>query len=260
MKQLVQSALRRFHWRFRRRPLPDRLAVYFHTLDADERGPFAAAIQWIKSQGYSFVAPGEFHTAPGKVCTVSFDDNFKAWHDALPLFESLGLRAAFFTNTCVLRGECTEAAMTRYCNIINYRRPFVPLSRREIKEMQEAGHWFGAHTHSHVALSQVSLPVAREELQTNRGILEEITGSSVRDMAFTFGFPRHFSAAAQEVCLRLGFRTIAWATPGMLHHQSGPPAIHRTQWNYALSVQDNVKNLEVNGRLFVKLTGRSPIG
>lgn len=260
MKQFIQSSSRRFHWWFCRRPLPDRLAVYFHTLDADEHAAFSAAIAWIKSRGYAFVAPGEFHTAPGKVCSVSFDDNFKAWHEALPLFDSLGLRAAFFTNTCVLRGKCSEEEMARYCAVINYRRPFIPLSRQEIREMHEAGHWFGAHTHSHVMLSRVNPALAEQDLKQNRSILEEITGNPVTDMAFTFGFPRHFSAAAQEVCLRLGFKTIAWATPGMLHHQSGPPTIHRTQWNYAMSVEDNVKNLEVNGRLFVMLTGRSPIG
>jgi hypothetical protein len=62
------------------------------------------------------------------------------------------------------------------------------------------------------------------------------------------------------VCLRLGFKTIAWATPGKLHHQGPPPAIHRTQWNYTMNEAENVRNLEVDGRLFVKLTGRSPIG
>lgn len=260
MKQFIQSASRRFHWRFCRRPLPDRLAVYFHTLDADERDAFAGAIEWIKSRGYAFVAPGEFHTAPGRVCSVSFDDNFKAWHEALPLFETLGLRAAFFINTCVLRGECSDGEMARYRTVIRYPRAFVPLSRGEIREMHQAGHWIGAHTHSHATLSRISPAAVEEELKKNRAILEEITGGPVTDMAFTFGFPRHFSAAAEAVCLRLGFKTIAWATPGMLHHQPGPPILHRTQWNYALNVEDNVKNLEVDGRFFVKLTGRSPIG
>jgi len=260
MKRLLQSTLRSLHWKFFRKPLPDRLAVYFHTLDEDERGPFAAAMHWIKSRGYAFVSPGEFHTAPGKVCSVSFDDNFRAWHDALPLFDELGLKAAFFTNTSVLRGECSVAEMERYCRVINYRRPFVPLSRGEIKEMHAAGHWIGAHTHSHAMLSRLSPQAVEEEMTRNRGLLEEITGSPVTDMAFTFGFPRHFSTAAQEVCLRLGFKTIARATPGLLHRQSGPPVLHRTQWSFPLSVADNVKNLEVDGSLFVKLTGRSPVG
>ena len=260
MKRLVQNSIRSLHWLCCRRPLPDRLAVYFHTLDADEHEPFAAAVRWITSQGYRFVAPGEFHTAEGKVCSVTFDDNFQAWHTALPLFDALGLRAAFFINTCVLRGECSQAEMERYCRVINYQRPFVPLSREEIRTMHDAGHWIGAHTHSHVALSQVSAQEVEREMGENRRLLEEITGSAVTDMAFTFGLPRYFSRTAEEVCVRMGFKTIGWATPGMLHHQGSPPTIHRTQWNYRLSVEDNVKNLEVNGRFFVKLTGRSPVG
>ena len=260
MKRLVQTALRRFHWRFCRRPLPDRLAVYFHTLDTDERPAFAAAVQWIKAHGYSFVSPGNFHTAVGKVCSISFDDNFRAWYEALALFDELGVRATFFTNTCVLRGECDDTEMARYCQIIDYRRVFAPLSRGEIREMHDAGHWFGAHTHSHVMLSRVSPEAAEEDLRRNRAILEEIIEQPVTDMAFTFGFPRQVSPAGVDVCRRMGFRTMAWAVPGMLHQQGDPPDIHRTQWNYRLSVDDNVKNLEVDGLPFVKLTGRSPVG
>ncbi|HEX2748631.1 MAG TPA: polysaccharide deacetylase family protein [Verrucomicrobiales bacterium] len=260
MKKFLQSALRRFHWRFFSRPLPDRLAIYFHALDAHEHEPFAVAIRWIQTQGYSFVSPGEFLTAPGKVCLVSFDDNFKAWHDALPFFNALGLQAAFYTNTCVLRGESSAAEEERYCRVINYQRPFVPLSRQDIQEMHSAGHWFGAHTHSHVALSRVSPQVAEDELKRNRDILEDITGSPVTDMAFPFGLPRFFSPAARDVAVRVGFKTIAWATSGMLHHQGDPLMIHRTQWNYGMSETDNARIMQVDGGLFVRLTGRSPVG
>jgi peptidoglycan/xylan/chitin deacetylase (PgdA/CDA1 family) len=260
LKKALGSAVRRFHWRFFSRPVPDRLSVYFHSLDAHEHEPFSVAMRWIKSQGYSFVSPGEFLSSPGKVCSVSFDDNFKAWHDALPLFDVLGVRAAFYINTCVLRGECSAAEMERYANVINYRREFVPLSRQEISEMGIAGHWIGAHTHSHVALSRVSPQTAEDELQRNRGILEDITVSPVTDLAFPFGMPRYFSRAAKEVAVRLGFKTIAWAVAGMLHHQGDPFAIHRTQWSFDMSQEDNAKNMRVDGRFFVRLTGRSPVG
>jgi peptidoglycan/xylan/chitin deacetylase (PgdA/CDA1 family) len=260
LKRFLQSSLRRFHWRFFSRPLPERLGVYFHALDAHEHEAFSSAIRWIKSRGYSFVAPGEFLTAPGRVCSVSFDDNFKGWHDALPLFDSLGLRAAFFTNTCVLRGECSASDVARYCSVIGYSREFVPLSRQDIREMHAAGHWFGSHTHSHAALSRVSPQAAEDELQRNRGILEDIIGTPVTDLAFPFGLPRYFSPAAKEIAVRLGFKTIAWAISGMLHHQGDPFAIHRTQWNLAMSEADNARNLQVDGHLFVKLTGRSPVG
>lgn len=57
------------------------------------------------------MGPGEFLTAEGKVCYVSFDDNFRAWHEALPLPERLGVKAAFFTITTVLRGGTASAAI-----------------------------------------------------------------------------------------------------------------------------------------------------
>jgi peptidoglycan/xylan/chitin deacetylase (PgdA/CDA1 family) len=260
MKRFIQSALCRYHCWFSSRPLPERLALYYHSLDPEEHGAFAESIQWLKSLGYRFVGPGDFLTAAGKVCYISFDDNFKAWHDAAPLFDDLGVRAAFFVNTCVLRGECTIEDAARYCRVIDYRRPFIPLSRDEIRGLHKAGHWVGAHTHSHVALSRVSPDVAEEELRRNRDLLEDITGSVVTDVAFPFGLPRYFSDSAREVCVRLGFKTISWATPGMLHHQGNPLAIHRTQWYFARSAAANRRNLEVDGRWFVSLTGRSPVG
>jgi peptidoglycan/xylan/chitin deacetylase (PgdA/CDA1 family) len=260
MKRLVQKSVRGFHWMFFRRPLPDRLGVYFHTLDPHEHDAFAGAVQWIRAQGYSFASPREFLTAPGKVCSISFDDNFKAWHDALPLFDRLGIRAAFFTNTSVLSGECDDAELGRYRNVIRYPHKLETLSRQDIREMHAAGHWFGAHTHSHLALSQVSPQVAEGELKRNREILEDITGESITDLAFPFGHPRHFSESAKELAVRMGFKTIWWATAGLLRHQGDPLAIHRTQWHLGESEETNVKNMHVDGRLFVALTGRSPVG
>jgi peptidoglycan/xylan/chitin deacetylase (PgdA/CDA1 family) len=259
-RRLVQRSIRAAHVRFLSKPLPDRLSIYFHSLDRSDEEAFATAIRWISSQGYSFVSADDFLTAPGRVCFVSFDDNYKQWHEALGLFESLGLRATFFTNTSVLRGEADAAELDRYQRVVDYAGRYEPLSRGEIAEMSAAGHWFGSHTHSHVALSELNAGEIEQELRTNRVILEEITGSGVTGLAFPFGMPRHFSPVAKQVAVRLGFRSISWAVPAMLHHQGDPLVIHRTQWNLRSTLDENIQNLHVDGKRFIDLTKRSPVG
>lgn len=44
MKRFIQSAICRLHWQLFSRPLPDRLAVYYHSLDPEEHGRFVESI------------------------------------------------------------------------------------------------------------------------------------------------------------------------------------------------------------------------
>ena len=70
---------------------------------------------------------------------------------------------------------------------------------------------------------------------------------------------RHFTPALRAACLEYGFKTIASGIPGHLH---GPSAglLHRTLWDLERSLDHNLQNLRIDGRLFERLTGRSAVG
>jgi hypothetical protein len=225
MKQFLQRSLRNFHWRFCRRPLPDRLGVYFHTLETDERPAFAEAMQWIQARGYRFVGPGEFLTATGRVCYVSFDDNFRHGMRRCRFLRNSECGRPFSEHLCAAR-RVHSGNHARFCRTINYRREFTAAVAGRNPELHAAGHWIGAHTHSHVALSRVSRTEAMEDLGKNKSILESIAGSPVTDVAFPFGLPRFFRGRRRGMC-RPRLPDDFVGTPGMLFAQGDPLAIHR---------------------------------
>src|SRR4029434_5225423 len=66
--------------------------------------------------------------------------------------------------------------------------------------------------------------------------------------------------AAENEVRRAGFTRIAHATPGMQYVRPTPGTIHRGPWHSTLSLARNVAELCVDGRLFVRVSGRSPVG
>lgn len=260
VRRPLHRAVRAFHWRYCLRSLPEKLGLYFHTLDPGQEQTFAEVIGWLKAQGYSFDLPDDFLNRPGRTAYISFDDNHQSWHSALPLMKELGVACTFFVNTCVLRGETDDTAWRSYCRRVCYHGRGQPLARREIREIAQAEHRIGAHTHAHLKLRTCDTVEFEADLRSNRDLLEEITGQGVTNFAFPFGMPRHFPARHLPVARRLGFKTISHATPGMQYLQGDPLALHRTHWNYLLTATENQANLRVDGRRYVQLTGFSPVG
>lgn len=262
LKQWFQRGLRRTHLLFARRELPERIALYLHSLDPDEQPALRAMLQWCRDQGRVFVDTDRYLApdCPAGAVNVSFDDNHRGWHEALPVFAEFGVPVTFYVNTCVLRGECSEDQVRRYYDLVNHYGRREPLTAGEIAEIRRAGHIVGAHTHSHLAMRRVPASTAREDLSVNRRMLEEITGGPVVHFSYPFGVRRHFTPALEEMVREMGFHSIADATPGLLYEKFKPAWIRRTYWMLDRPVSWNAANLRVNGGLWVKLTSLSPIG
>lgn len=262
IKRLFQRGLRRAHLLFARRELPERIALYLHSLDPDEQPALRAMLQWCRGQGRTFVDTDRYLAAdcPAGAVNVSFDDNHRGWHEALPLFAEFGVPVTFYTNTCVLRGKCSEAELNAYYDLVDHHGHREPLTMEEIAALFRAGHFIGAHTHSHIAMKRVSRGEARADLERNRVMLEEITGAPVRHFSYPFGVRRHFSDELGGMVRGMGFQSIAAATPGLLYGRRDPFWLQRTYWRLDRPVAWNAENMRVNGRLWVKLTSLSPIG
>jgi len=262
LKRWLQRGLRRTHLWLARRELPPRMALYLHSLDPAEQPALRAMLQWCRDQGRTFVDTDQYLSPdcpPGAV-NVSFDDNHRGWHEALPLFAEFGVRVTFYVNTCVLRGACTPEEMNAYYDLVAHHGYREPLTAEEIAEIHHAGHLIGAHTHTHIAMRKVPVATAQQDLERNRTILEGITGAPVRHFSYPFGIRRHFSPALGEMVRRMGFQSVAAATPGLLYQKRDPFWIQRTYWMLHQPVAWNAENMRVNGALWVNLTKLSPIG
>lgn len=262
MKQFVLSTIRKTHLMFRHAELPDRLAIYFHELESHQLSAFRDAIRLLTDMGYRTVSPSEYVATAGydRRLFISFDDNFKSWHSALDTFENLGAKATFYVNTAPLRDRAETADIDAFFDRIRHQGDRTTLSSDELRDIDRAGHTIGCHTHTHPVLSSLDRGEWAGEISASKAILEQILGHAVTDFSYPFGMRRHFSDALRTYCANLGFKTIATGIPGLLHARNDALAIHRTGWKFGLELEENLMNLQIDGRLYAAITGRSVIG
>lgn len=241
--------------------MPAKLGIYFHDLPRHRWDRFSEMVHTLRELGYRFVDLDRHWTDVGNTAYVSFDDNHVSWFEALPLFEELGVKATFYTNTLPVRDLATESDVSHYVDRIGVERErYVPLSTSEIGAIARSGHVIGSHTHTHPVLTSISLEQARAEMVTNKERLEDIVGSTVDSFAFPYGMRRFFSSDLERMALDIGFSSVAYATPGWLHESPRATAIHRTGWNLDRPLDYNLQTLRIDGRAFERITGRSAVG
>jgi peptidoglycan/xylan/chitin deacetylase (PgdA/CDA1 family) len=262
-KHAVQGTLRALHLSLFRRPLPRRVALYFHEIDVATAAALNEIIPFFKRQGYSFVKAREYDDDANperRMIFLSFDDNYLGWHEHLPLFAKHGVNVAFYCNSLPLDRASDDPVVADY-----YRRLGSPADRRplrsaHLRDMAEAGHDIGCHSHSHFNLAALEAPVLEQELRLNRQMIQNATGMDAPDFSFPFGQPRHLPATVEQRVRSAGFARIAHATSGMLHAPAPRGTIHRSMWRTERNFNANLAELRVDGQWFVRRFGRSPLG
>ena len=264
VKPFVLRAITGFHLTFCRRELPDNLAIYFHELEEWQRPALADMLSWLADSGYRSVDAGEFVTAGRageKRVFLSFDDNFRGWHAALDLFDRHGATCTFYVNTAPIRDVADASAIRAFFDRIRYSGDDTTLSRREIREIHDAGHTIGCHTHSHPVLAQLPRERWDEEIRAPRDYLAALIDAPVEDFSFPFGMRRHFGAELRDYCAGLGFRTIASGISGLQHVAPPDPLnLHRTGWRLDLPLEDNLARVSIHAPIYGGLMGRSAVG
>lgn len=261
-KRAVASGVRRAHGMFLTKPLPPKIAIYFHELEERQWPAFGEAICHFTDLGYRCAGASEFAQRRGAepLLFVSFDDNFASWHRSLDFFAGLGLSATFYVNTLPFRDECPPDAIDLYFDRLAHRGERCTLSTAELRDLAAAGHTIGCHSHSHFELSQLSAEQWDAEIHLSKTILEDIAGTEVGDFSYPYGMRRFFSEPLRSYCSGLGFKTVSSGIPGLQHEPVVDPLnLHRTRWNLSRSIADNLSDICIDGRLFERITGRSAV-
>jgi peptidoglycan/xylan/chitin deacetylase (PgdA/CDA1 family) len=188
---------------------------------------------------------------------MSFDDCFRSWWQALPLFDELELRVTFYLNTEPLRDLSDATTIRNYLKRTEQDENLETLSSDELRQLAAAGHVIGAHGHTHRDLAALPAEAAREEILLSRNRLQEIIEAPVVHFSYPYGMRRNFTEELREFCLASGFITVANAIPGLLHGEQERSAIQRTGWSLGEPVLHNIENLRIDGRWFEKITGRT---
>jgi len=256
MKQALRDQLRRFHLSFLRRPLPAQVAIYLHKVTPAEHSSLRDCLSYFQELGYSFVGPGDLSAGgTDKRVLITFDDNFRSWLDMLPVLDEFAITAGFYINTLPIRDRASPEQLEFYGDQVG--QPGEPtLSSNEIREIAEAGHVIGCHMHSHYHPDTLDPELFVPEIDDSRKILEDILGKEVSDFAFPYGKRRHCTKQLMTYCRELGFTTIANAIPGRQHAKQKPLWINRSPWHLEEPLEFNLENLQIDGRIFERLTGR----
>jgi peptidoglycan/xylan/chitin deacetylase (PgdA/CDA1 family) len=257
------ALIRGAHKRFRMKDLPDRVAIYFHALERRDWDSFRACVTAFTGRGYRIVALPEYTDplANGKMLFVSFDDNYRNWHESLGLLDSLGVKATFYVNSLPFMDTCGEAARLQYFQRIAYDANPISMTRAELQELAQAGHEIGCHSHSHFDLARLDRRRWDEEIRASRQSLEDLTGRPVVHFAYPYGMRRYFTESLRGYCRSIGLQTIASGVPGYQHCPSIDPFnVHRTRWNFSRSLEHNIEDIRIDGRFFEQLTGWSAVG
>lgn len=103
------------------------------------------------------------------------------------------------------------------------------LTWKQIDEMRSAGIFFGSHTLSHPALSQLAAEDVERELRESKSLLESRLGEPVLDFAYPFGKPQDCGPIAEAVAARCGYRSAVTTTWGINRPGSNLHNLRRVQ-------------------------------
>lgn len=260
IREGLRAISRAVHTRFFTRKLPRRVAICLHELPESRYPAFRTLVSFFREVGYRFVDPFELlNTREERVIMVSFDDNYRSWHRALPLLEQLELRATFYVETGPLTASLGDRSLDGLHRTNGTRPQHRYLRPGEVLDLRRAGHRVGAHAHTHRSLTDLPERVARWEITRSKRILEEVLQEPVLHFSYPYGTPRHFDDRLRSYCREVGFATVANATAGLQHTRWRPYDLDRTVWYLNRSLHHNLTNLAIDGRHFVRLTGRSPV-
>jgi peptidoglycan/xylan/chitin deacetylase (PgdA/CDA1 family) len=123
------------------------------------------------------------------------------------------------------------------------------LNWEQVRAMQKGGVFFGAHTMSHPAVSQLDPSDFEEELARSKRLLEERLGVPVADFAYPFGKLSDVSPAAEAFLARSGYRSAVTTLEGCNLPTTNPFRLRRIQVDDSDSMASFALTL---GRVFLE--------
>ena len=170
---------------------------------------FRKQIEWLRKHRYRFLKISEFMDAqkgkngsPGKSILLTFDDAFADLEEyAFPILQEFGINATIFVVTSQIGGTNAWEKQKGW----NDSLPL--LSKEQIRHWSVQGMEFGAHSHTHTDLRQLSQTELKEELTRSKSALEEIIGKKILSFAYPFGAYNDSVRKAVSAVFDLAFTT-----------------------------------------------------
>ena len=239
--------------------------LYLHHVFADEEQAFRRLLAHLSGHaefvGYSDAVE---RVLSGRLdrsyVSLSFDDGLQSCVRAARVMDEFGAKGCFFIVPSII-GERDAARLREFCSRRLQMPPVEFMTWHEVDALLADDHEVGSHTVNHARISALSRERMQDEIGRSRTMIEEKAGP-IRHFSWPFGMRRHFNEALREWCrTEGGFTSVSSAIPTLQHAWRGDPHdVPRTRWHLARGVDRNLEELAVDGRLFERVTGRSPVG
>ena len=256
MKKFLQNIIRFINVTLFKKSLPNKISIYFHEINEEEIKSIREIISYFSELDYKFVTTEYFAkniNNDEKLFNFSFDDAFSSWIDILDTFEEKNVKATFYLNTI----QFTNENQDKFMSDIRVQDRNLLLSKEELIKIKSYGHEIGAHTHSHLTLSNLKNETFEHEVITNLNHLNTL-GITPTSFAIPFGMRRLVTQSQLEFLMN-NFEAICFGEPGMQFNQQ-KKIIQRCPWKSDKSFAYNITNLRTDTSLFNKLTKRSGLG
>ena len=256
MKKLLQNIIRYINITLFKKNLPKKISIYFHEINEAEIKSILEIINYFSKLDYKFVTTEYFEKNihnDEKLFNFTFDDAFASWIDILEIFKNNNVKATFYLNTI----QFTEENQEKFMRDIRIEDKSKLLTKDNLLKIKSFGHEIGAHTHSHLTLSNLNKDKFENEVLKN---LEHLRSLDINPNSFAipFGMRRYIKNYQLDYLLGI-FDSVAFGEPGMLYEQK-KGLIQRYPWKIEKSFKYNINNISTNTSLFNNLTKRSGLG
>ncbi len=189
---------------------------------------FNLQMQYLAKNGYHTVQLTELadfikedKTLPPKSIVITCDDGYlDNYKYAFPILKKYGFTATVFVVADYI-GKTNDFDVEKGLQPVNQL-----LGWNEIDQMSDYGITIGAHTLSHVSLTDVTLPEARYEIENCKLVLEKHLGTSVEAFAYPYG---HYNGQLEETVKESGYTIAVTTDQGLVTPRSDPYAIKRVR-------------------------------
>ena len=202
------------------REIKSRILVY-HNVEVKEIPAFTKQLQILVSEYDEFLTVRELITKVGnnnisnkKYCCITFDDGFETiYTNALPLLEDMGIKCTVFINHNLLMKSMVQDAHSleefcaqRFPRIYSKGLTCNALSEVQIDTMIRKGHEFGAHTCTHIPVSELSDMQFDSELREQVNYFSERFEYSLEGFAYPYGRRRDINGSSVNILINNGFK------------------------------------------------------
>jgi peptidoglycan/xylan/chitin deacetylase (PgdA/CDA1 family) len=191
-----------------------RVLIFHDVLDAEW---FEKMISFLSEQ-YNVITPKEFAESTFDTerinILITFDDGYASWNRVCqPVLERYGVTALFFINSGIPELYGNEVELQAYLKENLLISPHTTLSWNDVSMLVEAGHTIGGHTIHHPRLSALSEDMQKDEIVSDKEVIENKLGTTVSSFAYPFGGSGDYTEVTKEIVVGVGY-THAFTTSG----------------------------------------------